>query len=267
MYFKNNTGDQNLDYLRETLPALMTIDLLQSKFLYVLPNDRLIQILNRYETQEKGDYSRDVLEKVADWGVVEHIIQGGYFKAGDDFRINIQIQKAGSWEIIGSETLSGQLDLYTKMVDELTPRIKSYFNLSAQEIAADIDFDIGKVTTESPEAFEYFNEGIKHFGKSDYTSTVESLKKAVEIDPQFAMAHSFLGRTYSVRIRSTESREHIEKALGSKERLTDRERFFVEAIYYGLLERKYGKAEESLTKILELYPEDWLANYMLGYLY
>jgi serine/threonine protein kinase/tetratricopeptide (TPR) repeat protein len=267
MYFKNNTGDQNLDFLSKTLPALMTIDLIQSKHLYVLPNDRLIQIMNRLELKEIGDYSRDVLEKVADWGVVEHIIQGGYFKAGDDFRISLQIQKTGSWEIIGGETLSGQLDLHTRMVDELTPKIKSYFNLTAQEISGDIDFDIGKITTELPEAFAYFNEGIKHFGKSDWTATIESFRKALEIDPQFAMAHSFLGWTYSFRGRYTEAREHIEKALGATERLTDKERFFVEAIYYGLLEQKYGKAEESLKKILELYPEDWLANYMLGYLY
>jgi tetratricopeptide (TPR) repeat protein len=153
------------------------------------------------------------------------------------------------------------------MVDELTPRIKSYFNLTAQDIAGDIDFDIEEVTTDSTEAFKYFNDGLKHFGKSDFTSTIESLKKAVEIDPQFAMAHSFLGFIYSFRFQYTKAREHIEKALGLSERLTDRERFIVEAIYYGRLEKKYGKAEESLIKILDLYPEDWLANYMLGGLY
>ena len=267
LYFKNNTGDQNLDHLSESLASQLTYDLVQSKYLYVLPHDRLLQILNRLNIKQKGNYSTDILAKVADWGVVEHVIQGAYFKSGDDFRISFQIQKTGSWEIIGSETLTGQIERQLAMVDELTPKIKSYFNLSAQEITADIDFDIGDVTTESLEAITYFNEGLKHFGKSDWSSTIESFEKAVEIDPQFAMAHSFLGWTYWARVRPTKMREHVEKALGATERLTDRERFFVEAIYYGLLEQKFGKAEESLKKILELYPEDWLANYMLGYLY
>ena len=267
LYFKNNTGDQSLNYLSETLPALMTIDLIQSKYLYVLPNDRLIQIMNRLDLQEKGNYSTDVLEKVADWGVVDHIIQGEFFKDRDDLRIHIQIRKAGSWEIIGSQSLSDQIDLHCRMVDELTLKIKPYFNLTAQDISGDIDFDIEKVTTESTEAFTYFNEGMKYFGKSDFTSTIESFEKAVDIDPQFAMAHSFLGWTYWKRSRHAKMREHVEKALGAKERLTDRERYFVEAIYYGLLEQKFGKAEESLKKILELYPKDWLTNYMLGYLY
>jgi serine/threonine protein kinase/Tfp pilus assembly protein PilF len=267
LYFKNNTGDQNLDYLSETLPALMTYDLTQSKYLYVLPNDRLIQIMNKLEVQEKGEYSRDELEKVADVGVVDHIIQGGFFKDRDDLRIHIQIQKVDSWEIIGSLSESDQIDLHCRMVDELTPKIKSYFNLSAQEISGDIDFDIGKVTTESPEAFEYFIDGMKHLGKSDFSATIESLKKAVEIDPQFAMAHSFLGWTYSKIGSHAKVEEHIGKALDSTGRLADRERFFVEAIYYRLLKLEFGKAEESLKKILELYPEDWLANYMLGDLY
>jgi tetratricopeptide (TPR) repeat protein len=267
MYFKNNTGDPALDYLSESLASQLTYDLMQSRYLYVLPNDRFIQIMNRLKLKEKGNYSRDVLEKVADWGFVDHIIQGGYFKAGHNFRISLQIQKTGSWEIVGSETLSGQIEHQMAMVDELTPKIKSCFNLSAEDIARDIDFDIGKVTTELPEAFTYFNDGIKHFGKSDWTSAIESFKKAVEIDPQFAMAHSFLGWTYSKRSLDAKVREHIKKALGATERLTDRERYFVEAHYYRLLERKLGKAEESLKKILELYPEDWLANYMLGDLY
>ncbi|MGD8540511.1 MAG: serine/threonine-protein kinase, partial [Candidatus Aminicenantes bacterium] len=128
MYFKNDTGDQSLDFLSESLASQLTYDLYQSKYLYVLPNDRLIQIMNRLELQVKGNYATDELEKVSDWGVVDYIIQGAYFGTSNDFRISIRIQKAGSWEIIGSETLSGQLELHTKMVDELTPKIKSYFN-------------------------------------------------------------------------------------------------------------------------------------------
>jgi serine/threonine protein kinase/Tfp pilus assembly protein PilF len=265
LYFKNNTGDQNLDYLCETLPALMTIDLMQSKHLYVLPSDRLIQVLNRLEFEEKEDYSTDLLEKIADGAVVDHIIQGRFFKSGDDFRIFFQIQKSGSWEVIGSETLSGKVDRHTKMVDELTPKIKSYFDLTDQDISGDIDFDIGQITTQSSEAFTYFMEGMKHFGLKDSASALQSFKKAVDIDPQFAMAHSFLGWIYS-NSRPAESREHLEKALSSAERLTDRERYFVEA-FYGFFESKKGRAIESLKKILELYPEDWLANYGLGLVY
>lgn len=199
------------------------------------------------------------MEKVADWGVVDHVIQGGYFKSGDDFRIHIQIQKADSWEIIGTETLSGQIDNYTRMVDELTPRIKSYFNLSAQDIAEDIDLDIGQITG-SAEAFAYFYEGMKFWGSDNHTEAVEAFKKAIEIDPQFAMAHTYLAKIYSnYLLQSNQAREHWEKASGLVERLTDRERYFVEAALSSPQD-----AVEPLKKILELYPKDWLANYELG---
>ena len=272
MYFKNNTGDPALDYLSESLTSQLTYDLMQSKYLYVLPNDRLIQIMNRLDLQGKGNYSTDELENVADWGEVEHVIQGGYFKAGDDFRISIQIQKTGSWEIIGSETLSSQIERQMAMVDELTPKIKSYFNISAQDITGDIDLDIGQITTRSPEAFTYYNEGVKHWASGRSDEAIKSFKKAIEIDPQLAMAHIFLAHRYSARLLPSQAREHIEKALSLAEHLTDRDRYFVEAeaFQYGLLkdqEGKSGGAEESYKKILELYPEDWLANYNLGEMY
>ena len=272
MYFKNNTGDQNLDFLSETLPALLTIDLMQSKYLNVLPNDRFVQIMNQLELKEKGNYSRDVLEKVAYWGVVEHIIQGRYFKDEDDFRISLQIQKTGSWEIIGSASLSGTVDLHIRMVDELTPKIKSYFNLSVEDIAKDIDLDIGQITTESAEAFTHYIEGVKRWASGFSITAMESFKKAIDIDPQFGMAHVFLMRRYLTRLLHHKAREHVEKALSLAERLTERERNFVkaEAFLEGLLEDpggKFGGAEESYKRILELYPEDWLANYYLGELY
>ena len=78
MPFKNNTGDKSLDHLSESIPSQLTYDLQQSKYLYVLPNNWLIQITSKLGLQEKGNYPTDVLAKVADWGVVEYIIQGGF---------------------------------------------------------------------------------------------------------------------------------------------------------------------------------------------
>jgi serine/threonine protein kinase/Flp pilus assembly protein TadD len=270
MYFKNSTGDKSLDHLSESIPSQLTYDLEQSKYLYVLRNDRLIQIMDKLDLQEKGDYPTDVLAKVADMAVVEYIIQGAYFKSGDDFRIFIRILKAGSWEVVGTINLPGRIDRQMAMVDELTQLVKPYFDISAQDIAADIDFDIGKVTTESPEAFTNFNQGLKYFGKADWWTAIELFKKAVAEDPEFALARGFLGWTYlkpGQSINRAQGKEHLEKALSLTGRLSERERLFVEAIHYYLLERQWGNAIESLKKILQLYPEDWLANYMLGNFY
>jgi tetratricopeptide (TPR) repeat protein len=272
MYFKNNTGDQSLDYLSETLTSLLTYDLGQSTHLKVLPNDRLIQIVNKFNMSKKGNYSTDELEKVAEWGVVDHIIQGDYFKAGDDFRISLQIQKAGSWEVLGIETLSSQLDHHTRMVDELTPKIKSYFGLSEEDIEGDIDLDIGQITTRSAEAFTHYYEGVKHWASSRNSEALESFKKAVDIDPQFAMAHFFLAGRYRSQLLHPQAKEHLAKALSLSSHLTDREKYFVEAeaLKYGLSGDKknvFIRLEESYKKILELYPDDWLANYEMGNIY
>ena len=181
---------------------------------YVLPYDRLLQVLNSLNIKDKGDYSTDVLEEVANRGVVQYIIQGAYLKSADDFRIDLRIQKAGSWQIIGSERLSGQIERQMSMVDELTRKAKSYFNLSARDIAADIDLDIGRITTGSPEALAHYNEGLKYWANGSTARSIESLKKAVDMDPQFALAHALLA--WQTRMNRAESQEHAEKACGER---------------------------------------------------
>ncbi|GAF87608.1 unnamed protein product, partial [marine sediment metagenome] len=96
LYFKNNTGDKDLDFWRNALSDLMIDDLSQSKYIYVLAKDRLFNIMQKLNLLEGKNYSSNEIKQVAARGVVNHILQGSYAKAGDLFRVNITLQDAGS---------------------------------------------------------------------------------------------------------------------------------------------------------------------------
>lgn len=108
MYFKNNTGDEGLGHWRTMLSNLLIADLTQSKHIRILSEDKLFNILNQLNQLEAETYSSDVLKQVAAQGGVNHILQGAYAKAGDEFRINVILQDAGTGELIGSETAAGK---------------------------------------------------------------------------------------------------------------------------------------------------------------
>ncbi len=235
VYFKNNTGDSNFEHWRSTLSDLLITDLTQSKYIRVLSGDKIFDILSELDQLEAPTYSSRVLKEVASRGRATHILQGDFSQAGDTFRINTVLKEANTMESIDSEIVEGEGEgsFYT-MVDELTRRIKASFQLTEEQIAGDIDRHVGEITTSSPEALKYFSEGSRHYRKGENRQAVDLLEKAVEIDPEFAMAYRNLAGAYSNLGYPTKWRELNQKALELIDRISDRERLRIQGDFYRL---------------------------------
>jgi tetratricopeptide (TPR) repeat protein/tRNA A-37 threonylcarbamoyl transferase component Bud32 len=268
MYFKNNTGDENLDHWRTMLADLLIKDLTQSKYVRVLSEDKLLDILENLNQIEAKSYSASILKEVASQGRANHILQGTFSKAGEDIRVDVTLQNAATMEIIGSEGVRGRgEDSIFSMVDELTKKIKTRFKLTNEEIASDIDKSIEKITTSSQEAYNYFREGWKHDDIGDFRKAMQFYEKAIEIDPEFAQAYIYLAVDYyNLRLFSEEKRL-LEKAMELTDRVSERERYLIEAMYYSTSEQTFDKAIVAFERILALYPEDEDANGELGWVY
>jgi serine/threonine protein kinase len=268
MYFDNNTGDQNLDYMRKMFSDLLISDLSQSKHLNILSGERLFEILRNLRQEEAKSYSADVLSEVAEQGGVNYLLLGKYAKLGNIFRIDIQIQEAETWKITGSDRkeAEGEGDIWTK-VDELTKNIKASFNISPVEIGNDIDRDIREITTNSVEAFKYYSKGREYHIKGEARKSIELMEQAVTLDPEFAMAYRSMALSYYNLFYYEKSREFMQKALELKDRLSDRELYQIEGDFYGRSEQTYIKSIEAYEKLLEIYPSDVGARHSLAVRY
>lgn len=268
MYFKNNTGDESLDHWRTALSDLLIADLSQSKYIRILSGASLFNILNQLNQLEVKSFSSEVLKEVGSRGKVNYVLVGDYAKAGDSFRINAMIQDTMTAELIGSERVEGTgQESFFFMVDELTRKIKTHFQLSSGEIASDIDESIKKITTSSPEAYKNYNEGLQYYRKGVYRRCIEFMDMAVAIDPEFAMAYRTMAYAYGTLGYSDEQKKYLQKALELKDRISERERYLIEGDFYRHRERTAGLAIEAYTKLLKLYPDEWRGNINLGILY
>jgi len=268
MYFENNTGDENLDHWRKGISDLLITDLTQSKFLKVLGGDRLFNILSQMDQLEAKSYSSEVLEEVAARGGVNHIARGSYSKAGDILRIDIVLQDAHSGEPIATERVEGKGEASIfSMVDDITKRIKQDLKLSEEEIAGDIDKAIGTITTNSSEAYKFYLEAVKFHGQEDYRTAMQFYEKAVAVDPEFASAYRGLGVSYNNLGLWAEGRKYLQKALELSHRISDMERYRIEAAFYDWNESTYDKAIEAYKKLLDLHPDDKAGNNNLALLY
>ncbi|GAI94041.1 unnamed protein product, partial [marine sediment metagenome] len=245
MYFENNTGDESLDIWRSALSDLLISDLSQSKYIRVLPRDRLFSILDQLNLLESERYSSENLKEVATRGGASHILQGILTKAGENFRINTTLQESGTMEIIGSDMVEGKgEESFHTIVDELTRRIKANFKLSEDEIASDLDKEVGKITTSSPEAYRYYSEARKYHLGWDYRKAIKLYEKAVAIDPRFAMAYRGMAVAYGNTGYRLKQREYIQKAMELSDRVSDREHYYILGNFYFQSEKTYDKAIE-----------------------
>jgi serine/threonine protein kinase/Tfp pilus assembly protein PilF len=268
MYFENTTGDESLNIWRSALSDLLISDLSQSKYIRVLPRDRLFGILGHLNLLEAQRYSSENLKEVASMGGASHILQGILTKAGENFRINTSLQESSTLEIVGSDMVEGKgEESFHSMVDELTRRIKGNFKLATEDILDDIDKPVEKITTSSPEAYKYYVEGEKYHSKLDEHTAIQFYKRAVAIDSKFASAYRSMAAAYGNLGNLSESEKYRQKAFELSDRVSDRESYQIQTDFYRSSEETYDKAIQVFNKLLELYPDDMFGNNNLGVLY
>jgi Tfp pilus assembly protein PilF len=84
---------------------------------------------------------------------------------------------------------------------------------------------LAEATTPSVEALKAYSTGMKVALSSGNEAAIPFFRRAVEIDPKFAMAYAVLGLRYSAIGESVSSAESTTKAWQLRERVSDREKF------------------------------------------
>ncbi|OGD20711.1 MAG: hypothetical protein A2W03_03055 [Candidatus Aminicenantes bacterium RBG_16_63_16] len=256
--FTNNTGDRNLDSYGSAVALWLISDLNQSRYIKVLSDDVLYGILRKLNLLQAARYAAEDLEKIAVEGEASHILRGAFSKKGDVYRIDYSFQDMRSREAktgsVEAESEAG----FPSLVDQITDEVKKSLELTAAQLASDLDEGVGKITTDSLEAFRFYTEARKYSQEGLPARAIELGEKAVALDPDFAGAYLLIGSSYSHLGKNTKYREYMAKAMEHLGHLSERERLRIQAAFYATSERTYDKAIEIFTKLLELYPHDVL---------
>ncbi|MBA2301344.1 MAG: protein kinase [Acidobacteria bacterium] len=277
LYFENNTGDASLDWMRTGLTDMLVTDLSQSPDFEVLGTDRLVQILQDLKRVDDRVIASDVVQEIALRAKVDNVLVGSYVKAGGTIRISARLQDARSGRIVSAERVEGAGDSgLFRLVDELTRRFKASMTtlvgaragslLTAPGAKNDAGRDRGltEITTASIEAYRYYAEGLTFHERSLSEQAVPLFEKAIEIDPDFAMAHAKLAVVTDNLGLQNKRDLHAQKALERIDRLTTRERYYIEGFYYGLRPETRARSIEAYTRGLTLHPEHQASRHNLG---
>jgi tetratricopeptide (TPR) repeat protein len=223
------------------------------------------------------------VQEIARRAGVKSVILGSYVKAGDTIRINVKMQEVGTGRIVSSERVeaANESSLFAT-VDDLTKRIKNRFLPSSANpttslltspitVSSKADFSVDRalkdVTTSSIDAYRYYAEGINLHERGREQEAVPLFEKAIELDPGFAMALTKLAVVESNGGHPRKGNDYAQRAYDHVDRLTARERYYVEGFYNGLRVETYEKSIEAYKKAIELYPDHSSAMHNLALTY
>jgi len=271
LYFDNSTGAPDLDWLRTGIAEMVVTDLSQSQDVEVLPTDRVYAELASLKRADDKTLSADVVSQVAKRTGVDHVIVGSYMRVGESVRINLSLQDVKTGRIVTSERVEGPgtANLF-QMVDDLSHRIRTKFQElrpggapNAALISTPggtpapgdgLDRGLGDVTTTSIEAYKQYAEGINLHERSREDEAAVLLEKAIAIDPSFAMAYIKLAVVQENLGRLDLSSKYATLAIQHADRLTPRERYYIEGYYYSQRRDTLARGLDAYKKCVDLDP-------------
>ena len=268
---KNYTGDESLTHLQDALTNLIVSDLYQSKYIRVLTAERMNKILEDMNKLDADSYTTEDLKKIASLDGVTHFLTGAATKFGEKIRLNISIQKAGSWKTTWTDQTDGTENDMFAMVDLLTKMLKPQLNLTEEQIADDFDKAVAEITTSNERALQFYIQAQRATNATEWNLAIELFERATAIDPDFAMAYRQISGIYNHLALTTGDQVYWDKLheYGKKSQEaakhrppSERERLIIEGSYTD--PSNTAKEMEIFKKLLELYPDDDYGNYRLA---
>ena len=266
--FENQTGDKAFDYLRKAIPNLLITSLEQRGGLYVVTWERMADLLSQLGEKNAETIDRESGFRLCRKEGVEAIVLGSFVKAGNMFATEVKVLDVETRKMLKSASSRGEGadSILRTQIDELSRTIAAGIGSAKEKIEAE-RIQVVDATTSSMEAYKYFLKGSEEFDKMYYVDAIKSLEKAVELDPEFAMAYFILGNTQGSLGNIQAENEVIKKAKALAHKVTERERLYIEASYADTIERNREARNRLLQELIQKYPKEKIAHYWLGVVY
>ena len=257
--FDNQTGDQVFD---GSLTTALTIGIQQSQYVNVFPPSRIQETLRRMRRTDVKKVDETIGREIALREGIKGLLTCDISKVGESYLLTARIVDPAKQTVVFSDSsrATGKEEVLGSL-DELASQVRRALGESMAKIS-DKRMPLIRVTTSSLEALKYYTASRADSGDTG----LQLLKQAVELDPEFALAHMQMGLKYYFGGNRVEGEKHFQKALSLLDRLTTREKLWIQAV----VEDWRGNRDQGIQNYkayLAEYPDDSAAWFMLGYAY
>jgi tetratricopeptide (TPR) repeat protein/predicted Ser/Thr protein kinase len=251
--FDNKTGDAAFD---DTLKQGLSVQLEQSPFL-ALVSDRKVNETLKLMGRPAGDrLTPEVAHEVCQRTGSKAMLTGSIAGLGSQYVIGLKAVNCNTGDVLAEaqEQAAGR-EAVLKALDAAAVSMRGKLGeslSSVQKYATPVE----EATTPSLEALKAYSLGLKtEYAKGD-TAALPFFKRAVDLEPSFAMAYAWMSYVYKDLNEVGRAAENARKAYELREKVSERERFSIEGTYYFNVTGELEKATQTYELWQQTYPRD-----------
>jgi tetratricopeptide (TPR) repeat protein len=258
--FDNKTGDAVFD---DTLKQGLSVQLEQSPFLDLLSEPRVNETLKLMGRPAGDRLTPEVTREVCQRTSSTAMLTGSIVGLGSQYVIGLKAVNCNTGDVLAEaqEQAAGK-ETVLKALDNAAVRLRNKLGeslSSVQKYAAPVE----EVTTPSLEALKAYSVGARTFWTKGNTAALPFYKRAVELDPNFAMAYNAISGIYSNLGEVGRAAENARKAYDLREKVSERERFIIEGDYYLIATGELDKAAQTYELWRQTYPRHDMSHICL----
>jgi len=263
--FDNKTGDPVFDL---TLRQGLAVQLEQSPFLSLISEPRIQQTLRLMGKPSDARLIADTAQEICQRTGSAAVLDGSIASLGSRYVLGLRARDCRAGDVLAEQQV--QADRKEDILNALT-QIATKFRSQLGESFTTVqkhNTPLVEATTPSLDALKQYSAAVKVAFSTGFPSAIPLLQRALEIDPNFALAHAHLALWYSAMGESVLSEEDATAAYKLRDRVSDPEKFFITVIYHRTVTGNLEKAQQTCELWAQAYPRDAYPHGLLsGFLY
>ncbi len=262
--FENKTGDAVFD---DTLKQALVVDLGQSPFLNILSDRKVMATLRLMNRSPEQPVTGEVARELCLRSESKAMLAGSISAIENDYVIGLKAINCANGETLFAEQAraSGKREVL-KALDKSAAVVRNKLGESLGSVQK-FSTPIEEATTSSLEALKAYGMGRRLTLTAGDVSGLAPLRRAIELDPNFASAYAALAVTYGNLGQLTLAAQNGRKAFQLRERVSEREKYRIDSLYYSFVTGEVEKANQAYELWKQTYPRDVVPviNLAFGY--
>jgi tetratricopeptide (TPR) repeat protein len=253
---ENRTGDPELD---DVLRQALEIDLDQSPFIDVMGETEALNTLRLMGSAPETAFAPAVAREVCERSNRQVLLTGSVASVGQKFLIALKATDCISGKTIAAAKaeVANKDDLLSAL-DSASAALRHGLGESAESLQR-FQVPVAQATTSSLDALKQYSTGEYLLGRmgKEQTEVLPFFQRALELDPQFAMASAAIATGYFSLGEYKLAVPYYQKAFDLSDRVSEKERLYIRAHYYADDKRDVRQGLLAYRMWAEVYPRDW----------
>jgi tetratricopeptide (TPR) repeat protein len=258
--FENTTGEAVFD---GALKVALAVALEQSPFLAVFPDERARDTLRLMQRSPDERITRGIAREIALREQLKALLAGSIAKLGSNYVLALEAINAETGDVMAREQVEAPKDDVLTALGTMSARLREKLGESLASVQR-FDVPLAKATTGSLDALHAYSLALYEGREVPRLEAIPHLKRAIELDPTFAMAHAALSAVYTNTGQSAMAPAFSQRAFELRDRVSERERYFISWRYYRDATQEWDRALELARSWTVTYPREPFAFNSLG---